>query len=168
MQTATDNEFPIREDKRWKMVERTIKLYGSEPGALIETLHTVQESFGYIDNEALRCVASDLRLPPSLVYGVATFYHYFTLKPNGEHVCVVCNGTACYIGGSSALLDSIEKDHGIKPGETTSDGKLSLLTARCFGSCGMAPAGTFDGEVVGKLTPLTIRERLGRWSKNDA
>ena len=92
-------------------------------------------------------------MPLSKVYGVATFYHFFTLKPQGEHTCVVCMGTACYIKGAQQMLDALEKTYGVKPGETTPDGKLSVLTARCIGSCGLAPAVVFDGEVAGKLTP---------------
>jgi hypothetical protein len=87
-------------DKRWKIVDATARRYGREPHALIETLHTVQESFGYLDETALRYVAGSLKLPLSRVYGVATFYHFFTLKPKGKHTCVVCTGTACYIKGA--------------------------------------------------------------------
>src|ERR1035437_4734422 len=86
--------------------------------ALIETLHTVQECFGYLDENALRFVASVLRVPLSRVYGAATFYHFFTLKPKGRHACVVCTGTACYIKGAPLLLKAIEQRYSIKPGET--------------------------------------------------
>lgn len=154
------------EDRRWRLINRTMRLYGYEPHCLIETLHVVQESFGYLDTEALKYVAKSLKVPLSRVYGVATFYHYFTLKPPGEHTCVVCLGTACYIGGASAILESIHEKYGISAGETTSDGKVSLLTARCLGSCGLAPACVFDGEVTGKLTPQTVLEKIGRWKDN--
>ena len=136
------------DDKRWKIVEATARRHGREPHALIETLHTVQESFGYLDNSALRFVAMALRVPLSRVYGAATFYHYFTLKPKGKHTCVVCTGTACYIKGAPALLTAIEKTYGVKPGETTPDNELSVLTARCLGSCGLAPAVVMDGAVL--------------------
>ena len=138
------------EDRRWRLVNRTMRMHGYEPHALIETLHSVQEHFGFLDPEALKRVAEALHVPLSRAYGVATFYHHFTLKPPGEHTCVVCKGTACYIGGASEILRTIEEDVGIAPGETTKDGKLSLLTARCLGSCGLAPAVVFDGEVCGE------------------
>jgi bidirectional [NiFe] hydrogenase diaphorase subunit len=141
-----------------------MRLHGNEPHALIETLHAVQESFGFLDLESLKYVAGALNVPLSRVYGVATFYHFFSLKPPGDHTCVVCKGTACYIGGASAILDSIEKKVGIAPGETTPDGKVSLVTARCLGSCGLAPAVVFDGEVKGKLSPPDVLERIGRWT----
>jgi bidirectional [NiFe] hydrogenase diaphorase subunit len=150
------------DDKRWKIVEATARRHGREPHALIETLHTVQECFGYLDDNALRFVATTLRVPLSRVYGAATFYHFFTLKPKGKHACVVCTGTACYIKGASALLAAIDQSYGIKPGETTPDNELSVLTARCLGSCGLAPAVVLDGAVLGKVSP---GEMLGRIQK---
>lgn len=148
------------DDKRWKIVEATARRHGREPHALIETLHTVQESFGYLDETALRFVASTLRVPLSRIYGAATFYHFFTLKPKGKHTCVVCTGTACYIKGAPALLEGIEKAHGIKPGETTPDGQLSVLTARCIGSCGLAPAVVLDNNVMGKIGASDMLARI--------
>ena len=148
------------DDKRWKIVEATARRHGREPHALIETLHTVQECFGYLDDVALKFVALTLRLPMSRVYGAATFYHFFTLKPKGKHTCVVCTGTACYIKGASALLGAIEKAYGVKPGETTPDNELSVLTARCLGSCGLAPAVVFDGAVLGKIGATNMLARV--------
>jgi bidirectional [NiFe] hydrogenase diaphorase subunit len=148
------------DDKRWKIVDATARRYGREPHALIETLHTVQESFGYLDETALRFVAATLRVPLSRVYGAATFYHFFTLKPQGKHTCVVCTGTACYIKGAPALLSAIERTHGIKPGQTTPDGELSVVTARCLGSCGLAPAAVMDGTVLGKIGPTEMLARI--------
>ena len=155
-------------DKRWKIVEATARRYGREPHALIETLHTVQESFGYLDETALKFVAGLLRLPLSRVYGVATFYHFFTLKPKGKHTCVVCTGTACYIKGAPALLDGVKQRYGIGPGETTPDNKLSLLTARCIGACGLAPAVVLDSAVMGKADGTAMMERIARSMENDA
>jgi bidirectional [NiFe] hydrogenase diaphorase subunit len=116
-------------DKRWRLVDATMWRLGNQSRGLIETLHTVQETFGYLDEGALRYVAISLRVPLSRAYGVATFYHFFTLKPAGEHTCVVCMGTACYIKGAPQLLSAVQHDLEIKPGETTLDGKVSLLTA---------------------------------------
>lgn len=156
---------PPSDDKRWRIVEATMRRHGYSQNALIEVLHTVQESFGYLDEESLRFVAAALSVPLSRVYGVATFYHFFNLKPQGEHSCVVCMGTACYIKGSAGIIQHIGKEHGIKPGETTSDNKFSLLSARCLGSCGLAPAAVFDGEVAGKLEPQQVIERIREWTK---
>ena len=147
-------------DKRWRMVDNAMRKHGYRPDALIESLHAVQELFGYLDDASLRFVAMALKLPMSKVYGVATFYHFFTLKPKGQHTCVVCMGTACYIKGAQNILDRIEADYGIKPGETTADNKLSVLTARCIGSCGLAPAVVLDGTMVGKVTPDQMAEKI--------
>lgn len=154
-------------DPRLRLVNRTMQLHRNQSHALIETLHAVQESFGYLDEGVLRHVAATLRVPPSRVYAVATFYHSFTLKPPGEHSCVICLGTACYIGGSGDILGHIREKVGIAAGETTADGKVSLLVARCLGSCGLAPAGVFDGEVTGKLSCDTVLARIGRWQNHD-
>ncbi len=144
-------------------MNRTMRMHGGRPDALIETLHVVQESFGYLDLDALKYVAQSLRLPLSQVYGVATFYHFFSLKPPGDHTCVVCTGTACYIAGSSGILKQIKDKIGISENETTPDNKISLLTARCMGSCGLAPAVVLDGDVKGKMTPASVMAQLGRW-----
>lgn len=156
---------PPTEDKRWRLVEATMRRHGYAPNALIETLHTVQEAFGYLEEPALKFVADSLHVPLSKVYGVATFYHFFTLKPQGQHTCVVCMGTACYIKGAPAILEALEKSYGVKPGQTTSDGKLSVLTARCVGACGLAPAVSFDGQVLGKLTADDVLKKVERWMK---
>jgi bidirectional [NiFe] hydrogenase diaphorase subunit len=159
---------PPSEDKRWRIVEATMRRNGFARHALIETLHSVQEAFGFLDEDSLRYVAGSLRVPPSQVYGVSTFYHLFSLKPAGKHTCVVCTGTACYIKGAPDLLDAFKQQYGIKPGETTADDQISLLTARCVGSCGVAPVAVFDGDVVGKLTPAASLDRAERWLEQDA
>jgi bidirectional [NiFe] hydrogenase diaphorase subunit len=146
------------------MVDGTMRRHGNEPHALIEVLHTVQETFGFLTDEALRYVAVSLRVPYSKVYGVATFYQFFTMKPPGAHTCVVCSGTACYIKGAPGLLKAVEDVAGIQPGETTPDKNLSLVTARCLGACGLAPAVVFDGEVAGKITADKMRERIAAFT----
>jgi len=151
---------PPSTDKRWKIVDATIRRHGYQKHALIEVLHTVQECFGFLDEQALRYVSAALRVPPSKVFGVATFYHFFQMKPAGKHTCVVCMGTACYIKGAPNLLQEIEAKYGVKAGETSEDRQLSVLTARCIGSCGLAPAAVFDGDVAGKLDRSETLQRL--------
>ena len=155
-------------DKRWRIVDATMRRLGNESHALIEALHTVQESFGYLDTDSLRYVANSLRVPLSQAFGVATFYHYFSLKPPGAHTCVVCTGTACYIKGAAKLLQTIEQKFGIRPGETTEDGRLSLVTARCLGSCGLAPVAVFDQQISGMVTQEALSAKLERIEKHDA
>jgi len=151
------------DDKRWRLVNATMRRHGYSPDALIETLHTVQEAFGFLDSTSLHFVAKSLGVPLSRVYGVATFYNFFTMKPQGDHTCVVCLGTACYIKGAPDLIASIQQEMGIKPGETTADKKVSLLVARCLGACGLAPAVVLDGEVAGKIGPAEVIEKLRKW-----
>ena len=157
---GTNAIAPPSDDKRWRVVDVTMRRHGYAPSALIEALHAVQESFGCLDEPAMRYLAASLRVPLSRVYGVATFYHFFSLKPQGDHTCVVCTGTACYIKESAGLLRAIQEHLGISPGETTSDHALSLLTARCLGMCGLAPVATLDGEVAGRLQPDELLTRL--------
>ncbi len=142
------------------MVDATMRKHGYRADALIETLHTMQECFGYLEDTGLHFVAKSLRLPLSKVYGVATFYHFFTLKPKGRHTCVVCTGTACYIKGAQEILDRIDQEYGVKPEMTTKDGELSVLTARCIGSCGLAAVAVFDGTVAGKVSPDDAIEHI--------
>jgi bidirectional [NiFe] hydrogenase diaphorase subunit len=156
---------PPSDDKRWRLVNATMRKLGYSPSALIETLHAVQRSFGYLDEQALRYVAQSLHVPLSKVYGVATFYSHFRLKPQGLHTCVVCLGTACYIKGGSKLLAAAEQCTRVRTGETTADGKVSLLTARCLGACGIAPAVVFDGLVLGGLTADATKERIEQWMR---
>ena len=150
-------------DKRWRIVEATMRRGGFRRSALIETLHTVQDCFGYVDEPALRFVARTLRVPLSAAFGVVTFYHFFTLKPPGKHTCVVCTGTACYIRGSQQLLEQVEHQFDIACGETSADGNVSLLQARCVGSCGLAPVLVVDGEVVPKVTAASLAEQMEAW-----
>jgi bidirectional [NiFe] hydrogenase diaphorase subunit len=150
-------------DKRFKILEVHMKKHQFRHDALIEILHKAQELFGYLEDDLLLFISYHLKLPPSRVYGVATFYHFFTLKPQGEHTCVVCLGTACYVKGAEIVMKALQEKLAIKPGETTPDGKVSLLTARCIGACGIAPAVTYDGQVAAKQTPELALERISHW-----
>ena len=105
-----------------------------------------------------------LRVPLSQAYGVVTFYHYFSLKPPGKHTLTVCAGTACYIKGADKLIAAAEKRLGIPQGQTTNDGQISLMTARCVGACSRAPVVLCDGEVAGEMTGEQMLEQLERWA----
>ncbi len=152
-------EYP-KTDPRVKRIEKTIATYQRRPDAIIQILHNIQDIFGYLPLGLIRLVARELRIAPSKVYGVATFYHYFSLKPKGEHTCLVCTGTACYVKGAQKLIDQIGLVFGIKPGETTKDNKLGLETARCLGACGLAPAVVVDNEIVAKVEPVKLAEAV--------
>jgi len=153
-------------DNRQKMLAAAMKRHQYQADALIEVLHTAQELYGYLDPELLVYIAQGLKLPPSRVYGVATFYHFFSLKPKGKHTCVVCMGTACYVKGAATLVKTIEDYAKVRSGETRSDGSMSLIQARCIGACGIAPAVVLDGSVVGNQTPDSVVKHVKGWLEN--
>ncbi|MFM7558617.1 bidirectional hydrogenase complex protein HoxE [Cylindrospermopsis raciborskii] len=152
-----------RGDKRLRMLDTAIKRCQYQQDALIEILHRATELFGYLELDLLLYIARELKLPPSRVYGVATFYHLFSLAPKGKHNCVVCTGTACYVKGAQEILTTLETFIQIKAGDTTPDGEVSLMTARCLGACGIAPAVVFDGEVLGHQTAQSVCKKVGEW-----
>jgi bidirectional [NiFe] hydrogenase diaphorase subunit len=153
-------------DNRYKMLESTMKRHQYQPDALIEVLHTAQELFGFLESDLLVHIAKSLKLPLSRVYGVATFYHFFSLAPKGKHTCVICMGTACYVKGAGNLVAAVEKLANVKAGSTTDDGSLSLMTARCIGACGIAPATVIDGKVVGMQNAETLTDQVKGWLSN--
>jgi len=150
-------------DNREKLLERAMSRHQYSGDALIEVLHTAQELFGFLSRPLLRTIAQKLKLPPSRVLGVATFYHFFSLKPKGEHTFVVCIGTACYVAGALGLIEGLER-RCTKTGQTTPDGKVSVETARCIGSCGLAPAVIYDGNVLARVTPTLLDSELNKIS----
>ena len=138
------------EDSRSKRVQAALKRNGRQD-SLIEILHMVQEYYGYIPLWMMNFLAKEMKVPASRIYGVATFYHFFSLKPKGDHTCVVCTGTACHVKGSKDVIDKVAKEFSIEPGETTPDGKLGLQTARCLGCCSLGPVVVLDNEIVAKV-----------------
>lgn len=153
------NRLPAS-DSRVKRLTSAINQFQRRPDALIEVLHTAQDLFGYLAPEVLKFVASEMKVPASRVYGVVTFYHFFSLKRKGEYSCLVCTGTACHVKGAEKLLESIRKEFDLKPGHTTPDGRLGLETARCLGCCGLAPAAVLNNEVVANANPEMLVERI--------
>lgn len=147
-------------DTRFKVIDRVMKRHQFQQDALIEVLTAAQESFGYLREDVLIHIARQLKLPLSWVYGVVTFYHFFSLAPKGRHHCIVCLGTACYVGRSAEILAALENRFGVRSGETTPDGELTLSTARCLGSCGLAPVVVLDGEILGGQSPENAGGRV--------
>ncbi|GIW89180.1 MAG: hypothetical protein KatS3mg108_3504 [Isosphaeraceae bacterium] len=149
-------------DNRFKLLDAAMKKHRFAADSLIEVLHTAQEVFGYLKPDLLLYIAHGLKLPPSRVYGVATFYHFFTFKPKGDHTCVICMGTACYVKGAEGVQAAIAGFAQHHP----ECGTISVETARCVGACGLAPVVVFDGEVVGNLTAELAIERMKGWTPN--
>lgn len=142
-------------DPRYKGIDRVLKKQQYQQDALIEVLTSAQEAFGYLTEDVMKYVARQLKLPFSWVYGVATFYHFFSLKPQGEHSCIICMGTACYVGRAEDIVKALEQAFDVKAGHTTADGKLTVQTTRCLGCCGLAPVVVVGEKVLGKETPDT-------------
>ena len=147
-------------DPRRALFTNTLRKNRGNPNALIEVLHSAQELFGYLPKDLLREVSGALDVPPSKVYGVATFYHFFGLAPKGLHSCIVCMGTACYVKQASDILAVIKNRFGLEPEQVSAHGELSLSVARCFGSCGQAPVVLIDGQVQVKTNPDAIKAQL--------
>lgn len=139
-------------------VHELIRKYPSEPRFLLPLLQDIQETEKYLPVEAMKAVASYLRVPESRVYAVATFYGSLSLKKKGEKVIRVCMGTACHLRGAGALVTELEKELGIKNGDTSPDGLFSLETVNCLGACALAPVMTIGEEVHGGITPAAIRD----------
>lgn len=154
--SLTHDAVHQKRDPRIKLLAARIKKENYRPDSLIEILHTAQNAYGYLPMDVLTYIAKSLKLAPSRVYSTVTFYHFFSLKPKGEHTCLVCTGTACYVKGAQAILNEIERRIGLKAGEVSSDNQLGIQVARCIGACGLAPAVIVDEEVQGKVQPEEI------------
>ncbi|HEY7326584.1 MAG TPA: bidirectional hydrogenase complex protein HoxE [Gemmataceae bacterium] len=161
--TTQTDYVPPSGDPRWEQLEVVMKRQQYRQDALIEVLHAAQKLFGYLEPSMLHFAAHHLKLPPSRVYGVATFYHLFTLTPHGRHNCVICTGTACYVKGADKLLAAVSEAAGIEPGQTTPDGELTLRTVRCLEPCGIAPVAVLDGIVRGHETPEQLLQQVKGW-----
>lgn len=150
-------------DERYQKLDAIIKEYHGKPGALIPVLHQAQQIFGYLPKDVQTRIAEGLDLPLSEVYGVITFYSFFTTEPRGKHTIGVCMGTACYVKGASQILQELQNQLSVEIGGTTSDGVFSLTVTRCLGACGLAPVLTIGEDVYGRLTPDKIKDILDNY-----
>ena len=126
-------------------------------------LHKVQGEYGYLPAEVQELVAKELGIPVSRVYGIVSFYSFFTMTPKGEHPISVCLGTACYVRGAEKVLDELKRQLGIGVGEVTPDGKFSLTCLRCVGACGLAPVIEVGDKVYGRMTPDRVKDVLAEY-----
>lgn len=139
--------------------------YRGQPEGLIQVLHSIQETYGYLPRKLLDRVARELEVSPGEISGVITFYSLFTLKPRGKHQVSVCKGTACYVRGSTQVLGRLEKELKIKPGDTTDDGMFSVEVVRCLGACGLGPVLTVNDEVFARLKPEKLPGVLAKFTQ---
>ncbi|MGC9063395.1 MAG: NADH-quinone oxidoreductase subunit NuoE [bacterium] len=143
-----------------KEIREIISNWQGKPGALMPVLQEIQERFGYLSKEAMEEVSKGLNVSIPDVYGVATFYHFFSLKPKGKYQIQVCEGTACYVKGAKRVLEKFQELLGIKEGEVTPDGKFSIESVRCIGACSHAPAVMINGRVYGRMNSEKIQQVL--------
>ena len=136
-------------DGRLALVDKSLRRARYAQDELIELLHVAQDIYGSLSDDLLLHLAHELKLPPSMVYGVATFYHLFVFDPPGAHGCTVCTGTACFVKGADQIVEAVRSGFEVEIGQTTPDGQLTLTTGRCLGSCGLAPVVVLDGTVLG-------------------
>lgn len=150
-------------ESKINFIKDVCKSFGNKGGEVINVLHKVQGEFGYLPKEVQEVVALELNIPVSRVYGIVSFYSFFTMTPKGEHPISVCLGTACYVRGAEKVLDEIKRQLGINVGEVTPDGKFSLTCLRCVGACGLAPVIEVGEKVYGRMTPDRVKDVLAEY-----
>jgi NADP-reducing hydrogenase subunit HndA len=149
--------------ENFERLQGVIDEYKWKSGSLIPVLQKAQEIFGYLPLVVQKQIADGLKVPLSRIYGVATFYAQFTLKPRGEHTIGLCMGTACYVRGAKNIMQKVKDELGIDVGDTTEDRKFTLEATRCLGCCGLAPVMMIDENVYGRLTPDMVPDILNKY-----
>lgn len=155
-----NNEFS---SEQVKQLDGLIECYGKTPGGLIPLLEKTQSLLGYLPVGVQSRISEKTGIAPSKIYGIVSFYSFFTMQPKARHRIQVCMGTACYVKGGQKLADKIESDYHIKAGESTPDGRFSYEKTRCFGACGQAPVMVVDGKVYGKVTVDAVDDILNQY-----
>ncbi|RJP66498.1 MAG: NADH-quinone oxidoreductase subunit NuoE [Candidatus Abyssobacteria bacterium SURF_17] len=154
-------------EEQWRQVDAIIAKYRTKPGSLIPVLEEVQGITGYLPEPVQRRVAFGLGLPLSQVYGVVTFYSFFTMTPRGKHQVRVCLGTACHVRGSKRILEELEHKLGIEPGECTEDRKYSLDIVRCVGACGLAPVMVVDEDTHRQVKVAKLDQIMQKYNGSE-
>ncbi|MCL2146949.1 MAG: NADH-quinone oxidoreductase subunit NuoE [Synergistaceae bacterium] len=149
--------------ENYDKVKELIERFGRKKMALMPILHEVQEHYGYIPQGAQDLIAAELRIPPTEIYGLITFYARFSLVPQGKNKVSACMGTACYVKGAENVLHAVKQNLGIDAGETTKDGTFSIEKVYCLGACGLAPVMTVNEDFYGKMSPDKVEEVLSSY-----
>ncbi len=152
-------------DQKIAQLQAICKEFNNDKGELINVLHKAQHLFGYLPAEVQEVIAKELKTSLAHVYGVVSFYSFFTMTPKGEHPISICMGTACYVRGAEKVLDEFKRILKVKVGETTEDGKFSLSCLRCVGACGLAPVVMVGEKVYGRVAPDGVKDILEEYSK---
>lgn len=168
MERSEGNNFcpsPKEQDPLYYKLDEFIKSLSEEEGVLIRVLHHAQNSFGYLSRQVQIHIANRLGISLAEVYGVVSFYHYFSIEPKAESTLEVCMGTACYVKGAANIISELEKELGIKGGEITPDKKFGLKVSRCIGACGLAPVMVIGDDIHGRLKPEMLVDLLNKTIK---
>lgn len=152
-------------EKDLNTIKEICKSFNNEQGELINVLHKTQEHFGYLPAEIQEVVAKELNMSVAKVYGVVTFYSFFTMKPKGKFPISICTGTACYVRGAENVLHEFKRQLNIEVGETTEDGKFSLSCLRCVGACGLAPVVLVGDKTYGRVSPEGVKDILAEYNE---
>ncbi len=163
----TQTVAPTSEETAKSRVDEILASYKGEKAELIPILQQVQETYGYLPEEALSQIAEFVDVPECTVFGVATFYAQFKLVPTGRNIVRVCRGTACHVRGGARILKEVQKQLGIKPGESTTDLEYALETVACIGACALAPTMTKNKDTYGEMTTKKVAEILGTRNEGD-
>ena len=169
--TKAETEQPVSTGGRkgsaaeiFRQVQAEIEKNKGQAGALIPVLQKAQALIGYLPQHVMLAISRDMRVPLSTIYGVTTFYSFFTMVPRGKHIVSICMGTSCYVRGGERILKTLEKELGIEPGSTTKDGTFSLEMVRCLGCCGLAPVVSIGEKVNRRMTPTKMKEVLSSYT----
>lgn len=146
-------------------IKAICKAFNNDDGELINVLHKTQSYFGYLPAEVQEVIAHELKMSVAKVFGVVTFYSFFTMTPKGAHPISICMGTACYVRGSEKVLDEFKRQLRISVGETTGDGKFSISSLRCVGACGLAPVVMVGEKVYGRVSPEDVKRIIAEYQK---
>jgi len=157
------SDITLENKGKFEELQKVIDQWKGKEGPLMPVLHKAQEIFGCLSLDVQKYISKELDIPVSDIYGVATFYSQFTLKPKGKFKIGVCMGTACYVKGSQAILDELAKELDMKVGDTTDDGLFTLEATSCLGACGLAPIIMINDDVYGRLKPEDIKEIVAKY-----
>jgi NADP-reducing hydrogenase subunit HndA len=158
----------IKVELRQDQVEKIKEIchsFNNESGELINVLHKTQGAFGYLPAEVQEVIAEELDVPVAKVYGVVTFYSFFTMIPKGKHPISICTGTACYVRGAEKVLEEFKKELKIEVGETSGDGLFSIACLRCVGACGLAPVVMVGDKTYGRVSPEMVKDIVAEYNE---
>lgn len=159
-------QFELNEEKI-QIIKEVCEKHGNRAGDVIHILHGVQNALGFLPEEVQEVIARQIHMPVAQIYGIVSFYSFFTMEPRGKYPISVCLGTACHVRGSDKILEEFKRQLGIGVGETTADGKFSIDCLRCVGACGLAPVALIGDKVYGRLTVDKVKDVLAEYENID-